>query len=105
MAIEIEFHTFTGTIGFPGDENDILLLRQPPSTGPNGEWDVAVDPIDGPAQRLGIDFGVTHLDAAGNTGALALNLENSDIKEVLNNTLSYGVTGPLHLRVLYNYPT
>lgn len=103
MAIEIEFFGLTGIVG-PG-ANDLLLLRHPPSTGPNGEWDIAVDPVDGPAQVLGVDFGVTHLDPPyGNTGALALNLAGGDIADVLNNT-SHGVTGILNLRVLYNYPT
>ena len=103
MAIEQEFFGLTGIIGT--GMNDLLVLSQVPSTGPNGAWDVAVDPTDGPAQRLGIDFGVTHLNIAGTTAAIALNLVNSDIKDVMNNFQAHGVTGLLTLRVLYNYAT
>ena len=102
MAIEVESFGLTGMIG-PGS-NDLLILQHPPSTGPNGVWDIALDPINGPAQRLGIDFGVTHLDAPyGNTGAIALDLVDSDIKEVLNNYPAYGSTGILYMRAVYNY--
>ena len=104
MAVEVEFFGLTGIIG-PSPYLDGLLLRHAPSTGLNGEYDISVDPTDGPAQRLGVDFGVTHMDyaSAGATGVLALNLVNSDIKDVMNNTKQHGVTGPLYLRVLYNY--
>lgn len=103
MAIEVEFFGLTGIVG-PG-ANDLIVLKHPPSTGPNGGYDIALDPVDGPAQILGTDFGVTHLDPAyGNTGALALDLAGSDIKDVRNN-FSHGVTGILNLRALYNYTT
>jgi len=98
MAIEVEYFGITGTVG-PGS-NDYLYLREAPSTGPNGEYDIAVDPIDGPAQVIDVDFGVTHL--SGTTTAVALDLSGSDIKDVMNNT-SHGVTGILNLRVVYNY--
>lgn len=112
MAIEVEYHGLTGTVGNPGDENDLILLRHAPSTGPvsagvgqeEREYDIALDPNDGPAQRLGIDFGVTHLDSSGYTTAIALNLEDSDVKDVLND-LSHGVTGMLDIRLVYNYET
>lgn len=110
MAIEVEYHGLTGTVGNPGDENDLILLRHAPSTGPVGglnpedDYDIALDPNDGPAQRLGVDFGVTHLDASGYTTAIALDLENSDVKDVLND-LSHGVTGMLNIRIVYNYET
>jgi hypothetical protein len=98
MAIEVEYFGITGMIGT--GSNDLLVLRQAPTTGPNGAYDIAVDPVDGPAQRYGIDFGVTH---SGSTGArLALNLTGSDIKDVRNN-FSHGVTGILWLRAVYNY--
>lgn len=102
MALEVEFFTITGIVG-PG-MNDALMLAHAPSTGPNGEYDIALDPIDGPAQRLDIDFGVTHMDfnSSGMTGLVTLNLENSDVKDVMNNTY-HGVTGPLTMRVAYNY--
>ena len=102
MAVEVEFFTITGIVG-PGD-NDVLMLNHAPSTGPNGEYDIALDPTDGPAQRLGIDFGVTHMDfdSGGMTGLIALDLENGDVKNVMND-LSHGVTGPLTLRAVYNY--
>lgn len=100
MPIEVEFFGLTGLVG--GTPNDLLFLKHPPSTGPNGLYDLALDPTDGPAQRMGVDFGVTHSNLAGETGMVALNLANSDVKDVLNNT-SHGVTGILYLRVLYNY--
>jgi hypothetical protein len=102
MAIEIEYFGLTGMVG-PGS-NDRLILKAAPSTGPNGAYDITVDPTDGPAQRYGIDFGVTHSNVPGTTAMLALNLANSDIKDVLNNR-SHGVTGILWLRVMYNYAT
>lgn len=102
MSIEVEAFGITGIVG-PGS-NDLLILRHAPSTGPNGEYDIALDPNDGPAQRLNVDFGVTHLDAWGVTAAVALDLVNSDIKDVMND-FSHGVTGVLNLRVVYNYET
>lgn len=99
MAIEIEFFGITGMIG-PGS-NDIIFLRHPPTTGPNGLYDITVDPVDGPAQRYGIDYGVTHY--SGFTAALSLDLVNSDIKDVMNNYEVHGITGVLYLRVVYNY--
>jgi hypothetical protein len=99
MSIEMEMFGVTGPLNAG---NSLLPLAHPPSTGINGVWDVALDPIDGPAQVLGVDFGVTHYNPAGTTGAIALNLVNSDIKKVLNNP-SNGCTGVLWLRVVYNY--
>jgi len=101
MSIEVESFGLTGAYGITGI-NDLLLLKHPPTTGLNGAYDIAVDPNDGPAQRLGIDFGVTHLDANGATCALSLNLEGSDIKDVMEDQ-THGVTGMLYLRVIYNY--
>lgn len=112
MAIEVEFHQIplTGMIG-PG-LNDTIILQHAPSTGPNGEWDIAVDPIDGPAQRLAFegcfgDFGVTHMDwsSGGQTGVLTFGVTGSDVADVVNNYQAHGVTGVLTLRVLYNYAT
>ena len=100
MAIEVEYFGITGLVG-PGS-NDYLYLRKAPSTGPNGDYDIALDPIDGPAQVIDIDFGVTHL--SGTTTAIALDLANSDIKDVMND-FSHGVTGLLTLRAVYNYET
>lgn len=102
MAIEVEFFTITGIVG-PG-MNDALMLVHAPSTGPDGKYDIALDPIDGPAQRLGIDFGVTHMDhnSGGMTGLISLDLENSDVKFVMNDRY-HGITGPLTLRTVYNY--
>ncbi len=98
MAIEVLYYGITGMIG-PGS-NDRLPLLTGPSTGVDGRYDVAVDPIDGPAQRYGIDFGVTA--GPGITPSVVLNVTGSDIKDVMNNP-SYGVTGILTLRVMYNY--
>jgi hypothetical protein len=72
-----------------------------PSTGPNGEPDVAIDPIDGPAQIINVDFGITYM--AGGTGLLVYNLINSDIKNVILGINTSGETGPLTLRAVYNY--
>jgi hypothetical protein len=93
MSIEIEY--FTGLQAVTG----LFYLKHSPSTGANGQFDVAVDPLDGPAQIIGKDFGVTN---AGLTGVLTFNLPNSDILDVTMNR-GHGVTGPLDLRVLYNY--
>lgn len=101
MSIEVESFGLTGMVG-PGS-NDLLLLKEPPTTGVNGDYDIALDPINGPAQRLDIDFGVTHLDGSGNTAAIALDLPYSDVKEVVNNYAGYGATGVIWLRAVYNY--
>ena len=100
MSIEVEYFGLTGMVG--GTSNDLLLLKHPPSTGPNGQYDLALDPTDGPAQVYGVDFGVTHMNSSGMTGMIALNLANSDVKDVLNNT-GHGVTAILWLRAVYNY--
>lgn len=99
MAIEVEYFGLTG--GVTGIQNTVLL-KAAPTTGPNGAYDITVDPTDGPAQRYGIDFGVTHANIAGTTALVTFNIANSDIKDVLNNR-SHGVTGILWLRVVYNY--
>lgn len=101
MAIEVEYFGLTGMIG--GTSNDLLVLRRAPTTGPDGAYDIAVDPADGSAQRYGVDFGVTH---SGSTGArIATNLVNSDIKAVRNGPQygMSGMTGILWLRAVYNY--
>ena len=97
MAIEIQYFGITGIIG-PSNNKDLPLLTGP-STGVDGRYDVAVDPMDGPAQIYGVDFGVT---SYGYTSAVVLNIAGSDIKDVQNN-FSHGVTGVLTLRVVYNY--
>jgi hypothetical protein len=94
MAIELEFFTLTGPI------SDIVL-KHPPSTGPNSTFDIAVDPIGGPAQVLGIDYGIT---GSLLTGILTYNLEDSDISTIRQIYQLRGDTGPI-LRVLYNYDT
>lgn len=104
MAIEVEYFGLTGMIG-GGYSNDILWLKHAPTTGPNGAYDIAVDPADGPAQRYSVDFGVTHSTISGATGGIATNLPNSDIKSVLNGPQygMSGMTGILWLRAVYNY--
>ena len=97
MSIEIQYFGLTGMIG-PTSNKDLPLLTGP-STGVAGGYDVAVDPIDGPAQRYGIDFGVT---SYGYTAAVVLDIAGSDLKDVQNN-YGHGVTGVLNLRVVYNY--
>ncbi len=93
MSIEVEY--FTGIQAVTG----LFYLKHSPSTGADGAYDVAVDPLDGPAQILGKDFGVTN---SGNTGVLTFNIATSDVRDVLINK-GHGVTGPLSLRVVYNY--
>ena len=102
MPIEVEFLPLTGIIGLPG-VTGIYPLLHAPSTGVDGKYDVAIDPMDGPAQEYGKDFGVTHLNPEGTTGAITVNLADSDIKAALNNYGSHGVTGVLTLRAVYNY--
>jgi hypothetical protein len=97
MAIEIEYFSLTGMEGNCGITG-MLLLKMPPTTGPNNSYDVAVDPVDGPAQSFGTDFGVT---SSGLTGYVYFDLLNSDIRRNILHPIQ-GVTGPIELRVLYN---
>lgn len=109
MAIELEFFTLTGTVSSISD--GFLSLKYWPTTGPNGEWDIGVDPIHGPSQYLDRgplknsqdpDFGVTGTFGVTGGAQITYNLENSDIKKVRQELLVAGETGPI-LRVLYNY--
>jgi len=102
MALEVEFFGITGMV--ETGLNDLILLKGQPSTGLGPAtgimgYDIALDPTDGPAQQLGVDFGVTHW---GSSGLLCLNLDSSDIKNTMNN-YSHGVTGMMTLRVIYNH--
>ena len=96
MPLSVEFFTLTGPVSD-------LILQYPPSTGPNGSFDVAVDPIGGPAQRgpsvVPADFGII---GSSVTGVLTYNLVGSDILGVRQNHIDSGVTGPV-LRVVYNH--
>ena len=95
MAIEVQFYQLTGA------PTDPIWLEYGPSTGPNGDWDVAVDPIGGPAQVIDVDFGVTGI--VGVTGAyLHFDFPDSAIKQVREDHIASGETGPI-LRVIYNY--
>lgn len=99
MAIDVKFFTISGSVSSPND--GLLWLDYDPTTGPNSDIDIAVDPIGGSASRIGKDFGIT--GAPGVTGKyLTYNLENSDIKLVREENIAAGETGPV-LRVLYNY--
>ena len=100
MAIEIEYFRLTGMMGNFGDTG-LLTLAQMPTTGPNGAPDIAIDPVDGPAQVYNTDFGITYM--GGGTGLLVFNLPNSDIQNVLLNINTSGQTGLLTLRAVYNY--
>jgi hypothetical protein len=93
MPLELEFFTLTGPI-------TDLILKHPPSTGLDGSYDVAIDPIGGPAQEINYDYGVT---GSSITGIITYNLTGSDIKRVRQTYQLTGETGPI-LRVLYNYP-
>jgi hypothetical protein len=97
MSLEVQYFGITGIVG-PSNNKELYLLTGP-STGVDGRYDVAVDPVDGPAQKYGVDFGVT---SYGYTAAVVLDIAGSDIKDVQNN-YSHGVTGVLNLRVIYNY--
>lgn len=99
MAIDVKFYLVTGSISALND--GLLWMDYNPTTGPNGDYDIAVDPVGGPAQVQGVDFGITGI--SGVTGKyLSYNLKNSDIKDVREEYLATGETGPV-LRVLYNY--
>ena len=107
MSIEIEYHTLTGMIGNAG-ATGILNLNAMPSTGPYGTYDIAVDPVDGPAQKYiqgntsNSDFGITGQPSPATGGAIHFNLPNSSIKQNLLNLSDYGATG-ISLRVIYNH--
>lgn len=95
MSIEVQFYQLTGA------PTDPVFLEYGPTTGPSGDWDVAVDPIGGPAQVLDEDFGVT--GTVGVTGAyLHFDLPDSAIKQARQDYIDGGLTGPV-LRVIYNY--
>lgn len=99
MAIDVKFHTLTGSVSSPDD--GLIWLDYNPSTGPNGDYDIAIDPVGGPAQVQDVDFGLTGTN--GVTGKyLSYNLADSDIKSVRQENILSGETGPI-LRVLYNY--
>jgi hypothetical protein len=112
MAIEFEFFTLTGLQGNTG-ETGILQLQAFPTTGVNGQWDIGVDPVDGPAQvyfngsnASTADFGVTGT-AFGLTGQAIVffndSLPNSNLRKNLLNPAEHGITGPQTIRVIYNY--
>lgn len=99
MPIEFEQHYLTGTIDNPGD--GVFHLKHPPITGPQGEWVVLVDPVHGPSQKEGIDWGLTGI----NYDYITYNLEDSTIKKIRQhdiNTYGVGSVGPA-VRVIYNY--
>ena len=102
MPIEVEFFSLTGMMGNAG-VTGIINLHAMPTTGPYGTYDIAIDPVDGPAQVLNVDFSVTGQAGAGSTGgAIRIDLANSDIRRVFMDG-SHGVTGPLVLRAVYNH--
>jgi len=99
MPIEFENHLLTGTISNPGD--GLFRLKYPPITGLEGEWKVLVDPVHGPAQKEGIDWGLTGIDY----GFITYNLENSSIKKVREQDIGVSGVGsesPV-VRVIYEY--
>ena len=80
MKMEVEEYDVTGYIN-----NQVTLNFTPSSAA-----DVAVDPIGGPAQVLGIDFVVEGK-------ILKWDLPNSDIKQVVDDGY------PVVLRVIYEH--
>lgn len=99
MPIEFENHLMTGTIGNPGD--GLFKLKHPPITGPNGRWLVLVDPIHGPTQKEGVDWGLT----GSNYDYITYNLTDSTIKNIRQHDIGVsgvGSEGPT-IRVIYDY--
>ena len=98
MALEFENHILTGTIGGPND--GLFQLKHYPVTGPNGEWLVSVDPIHGPPQKEGVDWGLTGV----NYDYITYNLEGSSIRRVREVNINEGIwfEGPF-VRVIYEY--
>lgn len=95
MTIDVSFWTLTGPAG------NVIPIEYPPTTGPNGDYDVAVDPIGGPAQVQDTDFSLT--GSSGYTGrAIDYNLANSSLKSVRAEYIASGETGPV-VRLIYNY--
>jgi len=112
MAIEFELFTLTGMEGNTG-ETGIIQLSAFPTTGPSGQWDIGIDPVDGPAQIYyngsnlsSADFGITGSDW-GLTGQAIMffddALPNSSLRDNLLHPEEHGVTGPQIIRVVYNY--
>jgi hypothetical protein len=112
MPIEFEYFSLTGIVGNTG-ETGILRLQSFPTTGPNGQWDIGVDPVDGPSQVYyngtnanTADFGITG-NPFGLTGQAALffndSLPNSTLRKNLLAAGSAGLTGLQTIRVIYNY--
>lgn len=99
MTIDVKFFIVTGPVS--GLNDGLIPLTYTPTTGPNESYDIAIDPIGGPTQVQGVDFGITGI--VGETGKyLSYNLENSDIKSIREEYILTGETGPV-LRVIYNY--
>lgn len=99
MTIDVKYFTITGPVSDPND--GLLWLDYNPTTGPNNDIDIAVDPVGGSAQKINKDYGITGV--AGATGKyLTYNLENSDIKSIREEYIVSGDTGPV-IRVIYNY--
>ena len=99
MPIEFENHLMTGPIDNPGD--GLFQLKHPPVTGPKGEWRVLVDPVHGPSQGEGVDWGLT----GTNFDYITYNLENSAIKKIRQHDIGVsgvGSEGPT-IRVIYDY--
>jgi hypothetical protein len=98
MSIAVEYFTLTGPISNPDD--GLIPLSGFPTTGPQGSFDVAVNPMTGRSMVLEVDFGLTGV----NYNTLTYNLENSAIKSVRQRDIDLfgvGSTG-IELRVAYN---
>jgi hypothetical protein len=96
MPIEFENHLLTGPIDNPGD--GLFELKHPPITGLQGEWSLIVDPVHGPAQKEGKDWGLTGIN-------ISYNLDGSSIKQVRQQNIEEGglsSEGPT-VRVIYDY--
>ena len=98
MPIAVEYFTLTGPISNPND--GLIPLGYLPTTGPQGTFDVAANPMTGRGMVLDVDFGIT----GANYDTLTYNLENSAIKSVRQRDIDLngvGSTG-IELRVAYN---
>ena len=100
MPLEFEDHKLTGPMDNNGTDG-IYKLNHAPITGVNGEWLITVSPVHGPAQKEGIDWGLT----GANFDHITYNLSGSTIREIRQHDIGVsGVNsvGPV-VRLIYNY--
>lgn len=97
MAVNIEYHVWTGPIDEQGSGK--FSLEFPPIIGENGEPRVLIEPSQGPVQVLGSDWELVNSDT------ISCNLEGSSIREIRRKfieDLGVDSQGP-QIRVIYEY--